>query len=129
MASVYASRVLRVLHSTSQPQVIYIPETQKMRMWYRGAGWGFPSSVGVADSLDGGKTWIKYKHNPVYIGVIISSFSFSLVFLFSFSFSFSSLATSKVLQTTISALASRACGTHLCSSSRVGVVWSPCTQL
>eukprot|EP00729_Bicosta_minor_P013454 gene13454-18396_t len=56
-------------HSAVQePQVIYIPETQKMRMWYRGAGWGFPSSVGVADSLDGGKTWIKYKHNPVYIG-------------------------------------------------------------
>jgi hypothetical protein len=35
-------------------------------MWYRGAGWGFPTGVGVADSTDGGLTWKKYESNPVY---------------------------------------------------------------
>ena len=26
------------------------------------------SSLGVADSFDNGKTWTKYKGNPVYVG-------------------------------------------------------------
>lgn len=56
-------------HSAVQePQVIYQPKTKSLRMWYRGAGWGFPSGVGVADSFDGGITWQKYKNNPVYVG-------------------------------------------------------------
>ena len=54
-------------HSAVQePQVIYQPATKSLRMWYRGAGWGFPSGVGVADSTDGGKTWKKHPRNPVY---------------------------------------------------------------
>jgi sucrose-6-phosphate hydrolase SacC (GH32 family) len=35
-------------------------------MWYRGSGWDGPSAIGVADSSDGGLTWIKYKGNPVW---------------------------------------------------------------
>ena len=40
----------------------------KIRMWYRGAGWDRPSGVGVADSTDGGRTWVKHPGNPVYTG-------------------------------------------------------------
>ena len=54
--------------AVQEPQVIYMPELQLMRMWYRGAGWGKPSGLGVADSKDGGKTWHKYKGNPVWGG-------------------------------------------------------------
>ena len=54
-------------HSAVQePQVIFLPEKKILRMWYRGAGWGAPSGVGVADSLDGGMTWTKHKYNPVW---------------------------------------------------------------
>ena len=54
-------------HSAVQePQVI--AHGGGLRMWYRGAGWGFPSGVGVADSFDGGKTWHKYAGNPVWVG-------------------------------------------------------------
>ena len=56
-------------HSAVQePQVIYMPELKLMRMWYRGAGWGTPSGLGVADSTDGGKTWKKHSGNPVWGG-------------------------------------------------------------
>lgn len=34
--------------AVQEPQVIYIPEDKVLRMWYRGAGWGHPSGVGVA---------------------------------------------------------------------------------
>ena len=56
------------LHLRQKPQVVYQPGTKSLRMWYRGAGWGHPSSIGVADSVDGGKTWAKFKGNPVYVG-------------------------------------------------------------
>jgi len=49
-------------------QVVYQPATKSLRMWYRGAGWGAPSGVGVADSTDGGLTWTKHPRNPVYVG-------------------------------------------------------------
>jgi hypothetical protein len=52
--------------AVQEPQVIYVPELKLMRMWYRGAGWGFPTGLGVADSPDGGKTWWKYAGNPVW---------------------------------------------------------------
>jgi hypothetical protein len=56
-------------HSAVQePQVIYQPESKSLRMWYRGAGWGTPSGLGVADSTDGGKTWLKHAGNPVWGG-------------------------------------------------------------
>jgi hypothetical protein len=48
--------------------VIYMPELKLMRMWYRGAGWGTPSGLGIADSTDSGKTWKKYTGNPVWGG-------------------------------------------------------------
>jgi hypothetical protein len=48
--------------------VLYQPATDTLRMWYRGAGWGAPSGVGVADSADGGRTWAKSGLNPVYVG-------------------------------------------------------------
>ena len=51
-----------------EPQVVYQPATKSLRMWYRGGGWGVPSGLGVADSLDGGKTWTKFAGNPVYVG-------------------------------------------------------------
>ena len=35
-------------------------------MWYRGAGWGAPSGLGVADSSDSGRSWQKYNGNPVW---------------------------------------------------------------
>jgi mannan endo-1,4-beta-mannosidase len=52
--------------AVQEPQVMYQPETKSLRMWYRGAGWGFPTGVGVADSTDGGLTWSKYNGNPVW---------------------------------------------------------------
>ena len=52
--------------AVQEPQVIFLPEIKAMRMWYRGGGWGVPSGVGVADSFDGGLTWIKHKNNPVW---------------------------------------------------------------
>jgi len=56
-------------HSAVQePQVVWQPATKSLRMWYRGAGWSYPSSVGVADSTDGGKTWVKHPANPVWVG-------------------------------------------------------------
>jgi hypothetical protein len=54
--------------AVQEPQVIYLPELKLMRMWYRGAGWGAPSGLGVADSTDNGKTWAKHKLNPVWGG-------------------------------------------------------------
>lgn len=51
-----------------EPQIIFQNKTNSLRMWYRGAGWGYPSGVGVADSFDGGKTWTKFKGNPIWGG-------------------------------------------------------------
>ena len=42
--------------AVQEPQVIWDPALKVMRMWYRGAGWGSPSGLGVADSTDGGKS-------------------------------------------------------------------------
>lgn len=40
--------------AVQEPQVIGMPEkgNASMRMWYRGAGWGPPSGLGVADSTE-----------------------------------------------------------------------------
>eukprot|EP00035_Acanthoeca_spectabilis_P026642 m.463583 g.463583 ORF g.463583 m.463583 type:complete len:384 (+) comp23094_c0_seq1:13-1164(+) len=54
--------------AVQEPQVIYIPEDKVLRMWYRGAGWGHPSGVGVAESSDEGRTWTKRSENPVWVG-------------------------------------------------------------
>ena len=54
--------------AVQEPQVIFLPELKLLRMWYRGAGWGHPSGLGVADSTDNGKTWIKHPSNPVWGG-------------------------------------------------------------
>ena len=56
--------------AVQEPQVLSWPagSTTSLRMWYRGAGWGSPSGVGVADSTDGGVTWSKHPSNPVYVG-------------------------------------------------------------
>jgi|EP01047_Picozoa_sp_COSAG01_P032554 hypothetical protein len=52
--------------AVQEPQVVFVPEQKLMRMWYRGAGWGFPSGLGVADSTDLGRTWQRYARNPVW---------------------------------------------------------------
>ena len=54
--------------AVQEPQVIGMGGNGSMRMWYRGAGWGMASGLGVADSSDGGKTWRKYAGNPVWGG-------------------------------------------------------------
>ena len=43
--------------AVQEPQVIAM--NGSLRMWYRGAGWGVASGLGVADSTDGGRTWKK----------------------------------------------------------------------
>lgn len=53
-------------NAVQEPQVVYLPELKLMRMWYRGGGWDTNSGVGVADSIDYGKTWTKYSGNPVW---------------------------------------------------------------
>ena len=52
--------------AVQEPQVIWMPELKLLRMWYRGGGWNVPSGLGVADSTDRGKTWTRFKGNPVW---------------------------------------------------------------
>ena len=55
-------------HSAVQEPQILEHDAGQLRLYYRGAGWGAPSGVGVATSRDGGKSWTKHAGNPVWVG-------------------------------------------------------------